>query len=109
MDPSGVARRQRQRAFRHSCDAVAIDVLHGEDVDAGRADLFLLALIEIADPHEHRVLGQHRGHRPDRRELQRFPSEQGREWHAVHVAALGRRRRVHVAMGVHPDQAKRLQ
>ena len=37
-------------------DAVAIDVLHREDVDARRANLLLLLLVEIADADEHGVL-----------------------------------------------------
>ena len=43
---------------------VAVDVLHREDVHAGRADLLLFLLVEVADADEHRVLRQDGRRRP---------------------------------------------
>ena len=96
-------------ACSYGRDAGAVDVLHREDVDARFADDLLLALVEIADADQHGVLGRHlRREAADARELRRLRSEQRGERHAVDVAAAGGRRRVHVAVRVHPDQAERL-
>ena len=40
-------------------DAFAIDVLHREDVDAGVANRDLFSSVEIPDPDEDGVRGQH--------------------------------------------------
>jgi hypothetical protein len=85
----------------------AIDVLHREDMNARRPDLLFLTLIEVANADEHCVLRQDGWREADRGEFDRFLSEQCSQWHPVDVAALGRARRVHVAMRIHPDEAQR--
>ena len=53
-------------------------------------------------------VGKHLGREAaDPRELRRLLAEQRRQRHAVHVAAQRRRRRVHVAVRVDPQQADR--
>ena len=96
------------RALGHPGHPVAIDVLHREDVDAGGADLILLAVVQVADADEHGVLRRHRGAVADGGELARLLAEQRGQRHAVNVAALGRVGGVHVAVGVHPDEAQRV-
>ena len=89
-------------------DALAVDVLHREDVDARVADRDLFAFVEIAHADEHGVRREHLGRdAADPRELRRLLAEQRRERHAVDVAAQRRRRRVHVAVRVDPQQADR--
>ncbi len=89
-------------------DAQAIDVLHREDEAAGRAHRRLLTLVEVADADEHGVCRQHLGREAaDVGERSRRGAEQRRQRHAVHVARKRRLRRVHVAVGVDPDQAER--
>ena len=96
----------RQRLFHHRRDAAAVDVLHREDANARGAHDLLLPLVEIADADQHGVLGLHLRREPaDSRQLRRLLAEQRRERHAVDVAAAARRRRVHVAVRVDPDQA----
>ena len=88
-------------------DALPVDVLHREDVHARGAHHLLLALVEIADADQHRVLRPDlRREAADLRELGGSRPEQRGERHAVHVAAERRRRRVHVAVRVHPDAGR---
>ena len=104
--PSVSLPAMRQRALHHHGDAVLVDVLHREDMHLRVADLLLLERVQVADADEHRPVRAHfRRARADLRELGRLRPEQRRERHAVHVAAGGRRRRVHVAVRVHPEQA----
>ena len=58
VDAAGAVGGERNRPLGDPGDAVAVDVLHGEDVDARLADPRLLLLVEIADADEHRVLRQ---------------------------------------------------
>ena len=100
---------ERNRLLGDGRDAVAIDVLHREDVHARLTDDLLFAFVEIADADEDGVLGQHlRREAADPRQLGGLGAEQRRERHAVDVAAGRTRRRVHVAVRVDPDQADRL-
>ena len=99
---------RRDRLFDDRRDALAIDVLHREHVDARVADGDLLALVEVADADEDGLRRQHLGRRAaDARQLGRLGAEQRRERHAVDVAAQRCRGRVHVAVRVDPQQADR--
>ena len=94
--------------FGHRCDSLTVDVFHREDVHVRVAHRHFFALVEIADADEHRV-GRKRLWREaaDVRQIGRFRTQEGRERHAVHVAAHRGRRRVHVAMRVDPYQTDR--
>src|SRR5688572_24025780 len=56
MDAAGAGGRDLDGPFGDRRDALAIDVLHREDVHAGGANLPLFVLVQIPDPDEHGVL-----------------------------------------------------
>ena len=97
------------RALGDRGDAVAVDVLHREDVHAGRANLLLLLLVEVADADEHGVL------RAAPTATMPIDASSAGSWPSSAASGMPctlplrrRLRRVHVAVRVHPDQAERL-
>src|SRR5688572_31882736 len=92
MKTAGTVSRKRDRAFGYLGDAVAIDVFHGEDMNARFANPGLLFLVQVADADKHGVGRQHGWRRADRRQLGGLVPQQRRERHAVHVAAAGDRK-----------------
>ena len=64
VDARRAVARQVHGLFDHRRDALAIDVLHREDVHVRIAHRHLLALVEIADADEHRVRGSTFGEKP---------------------------------------------
>ena len=89
-------------------DAVAIDVLHREDVDARARMRAFSSVVEIPDAERARcVRAAPTATSRSPHSSRRLAAEQRRQRHAVHVSASRRRRRIHVAVRVHPDQAER--
>src|SRR4030095_17211696 len=78
VNPTAPLRGERDRTLGDRRDAFAIDVLHRENVDPGRADLALLLLVEITNADEDGIGRSHRGRRADGRELLWLPGAQGR-------------------------------
>ena len=101
---------ERQGALHDDGNAVLVDVLHREHVNLRRRESgSSRASSRLRTPMSTVLIGANlRRCWPMRRELRRFVAEQRRERHAVHVAARGRRGRVHVAVRVDPDEPDRL-
>jgi hypothetical protein len=99
---------QLHSLLRDGRDALAVDVLHREHVDARIPDSDLLAFVQIANADEHRVGGMDLWGSPaDSGQLRRLAAEQRGERHAVDVAAQRRGGRVHVAVRVDPQEPHR--
>ena len=108
MDAGRAVAREVDGLFHDRRDTLPIDVLHGEDVHLRIAHRDFFALVEVADADDGGVSRQHlRRERADLRELDRFGAEQRGERHAVDVPRKRRGRRVHVAVGVDPQQSQR--
>lgn len=88
-------------------DAVTVDVVHAERLDAVLAQDLLLAAIHVAQADVYQLLDADAVLvlQPAERRvgLVRCETRQERDWHAVDVAAVGRLGRVDVGVRVHPD------
>jgi hypothetical protein len=109
VDAGGAASGDRQRLLHDRRDPLAIDVLHREYVHARVPHLLLLHVVQVADTDEHGLLRDDFGREvADAGQFRRLRPQQRGQRHPVHVAARRRRGGVHVAVGVHPEQAERL-
>src|SRR5262245_38751399 len=90
MYPARAVAGNRQRLFGDDGNPRAVDVLHGEYVDSGGADDLLFTFVEVTDADEHGVLGEHLGREAtDPGQLGGLGAEEGRQRHAMDVAAVG--------------------
>ncbi len=99
--------RCQQNGFGHDgAQAALVDLAHGADADAGLLDVAALQFVHRADGHHHHVARVHlRRPTVNMSQLRGTHSDAAGQRHAVNVAAGAGLRRVHVGVGVDPEQA----
>src|SRR6478672_1778738 len=109
MIAGGAASGHAQGFFHDGAHATLVDVAHGEDLDSGFADVFLLVRIDVADADQNAIFRVNLWREvEDVAEFIGPKTHDGGQGHAVHVAAGRGIGRVHVAVGVDPDEANLL-
>src|SRR6266849_5926602 len=99
----GAAAGHAESFFHHGAHAAFVDVAHGEDFDAGFADVFFFKVIDVADADEHAIFRLYFGREVvDVAEFDGRKAHERGERHAVDVAAGGRVGGVHVGVSVDP-------
>src|SRR5713226_378159 len=57
----GAASGHAERFFHHGAHTAFVDIAHGEDFDAGFADVFFFKAVHVADAHEDAIFGLYFG------------------------------------------------
>src|ERR1700674_3095223 len=102
----GAAFGHSESFLHHGAHATFVDVAHGEDLDAGFANVFFFEAVHVADADEHAIFRLYFGREVvDVAEFEGRKAHDRRERHAVDVAAGGRVGRVHVGVSVDPEES----
>ena len=101
----GAAAGHAQRLFDDGAHAALINIAHGEDFDAGAENVFFFRGVHIAHAHQHAIFRRDFRRKSENiGEIRRPQAGDGRQRHAVNVAAGRSLRRIHVAVRVNPDE-----